>query len=50
MDDYNMFQRPASNGRGYVAICPGESANNFCTDEPLVVAYLTKKYNKHGKI
>ena len=50
MDDYNMFQRPASNGRGYVAICPGESANNFYTDEPLVVAYLMKKYNKHGKI
>lgn len=24
LDDFNVFQRPCSNGIGYVAICPGE--------------------------
>ena len=46
LDDYNMYQRPASNGRGYVAICPGESGNNYYVDDPLLVNYLTAKYNK----
>lgn len=48
MDDYNRYQRPASNGVGYVAICPGERANNYYVDDPILVAYLTKKYNKHN--
>lgn len=47
LDDFNMYQRPASNGVGYVAICPGESGNNYYVDDPLTVAYLTKKYKKH---
>ena len=48
MDDFNLYQRPASNGIGYVAICPGESGNNFYTDDPILVSYLTKKFNKHN--
>lgn len=47
MDDFNKFQRPASNGRGYVAICPGESGNNYYVSDPLTVAYLKKKYYKN---
>lgn len=47
MDDHNKYQRPAGNCVGYVAICPGESANNHYVDDPILVAYLTKKYNKH---
>lgn len=50
LDDYNLYQRPAGNGVGYVAICPGESGNNFYTEDPIVVAYLKQKYEKHRKI
>lgn len=46
LDDFNLYQRPASNGRGYVAICPGESGNNYYVDDPLAVVYLKAKYNK----
>lgn len=46
LDDYNMHQRPSSNGIGYVAICPGESGNNYYVDDPLLVKYLTARYNK----
>lgn len=46
LDDFNLYQRPASNGRGYVAICPGESGNNFYTEDPLTVAFLKRKYEK----
>lgn len=45
LDDYNSFQRPASNGEGYVAICPGESGNNVYVDDPIAVKILTRKYN-----
>lgn len=48
MDDYNRYQRPSSNGIGYVAVCPGERCNNIYVDDPLLVSYLTKKYNKHN--
>lgn len=48
MDDYSRYQRPAGNGMGYVAICPGERGNNFYTDDPILVKYLTKKYNRHN--
>lgn len=44
LDDFNKFQRPASNGRGYVAICPGEPGNNYYTDDPVAVAILKKRY------
>ena len=47
MDDYSKYQRPASNGVGYVAICPGERANNIYVEDKLLVAYLTKKYEKY---
>lgn len=46
MDDYSMYQRPSSNGIGYVAICKGERGNNYYTEDKILVAYLTKKYNK----
>ena len=29
LDDFNKYQRPASNGIGWVAICPGERGNNY---------------------
>ena len=47
MSDFEKYQRPASNGSGYVAICPGERANSHYVDDPILVAYLTKKFNKH---
>ena len=46
-DDFNRYQRPCSNGIGYVAICPGESGNNWYEDDPFVVRCLTRKYNEH---
>lgn len=45
-EDFQRVQRPASNGIGYVAICPGERGNNYYTDDKVLVAYLTAKYNK----
>lgn len=48
LDDFNLYQRPASNGRGYVAICPGESGNNFYTEDLLTVSYLKSKYEKQA--
>ena len=47
LDDFNKYQRPASNGIGWVAICPGERGNNYYVDEPVTVAILKKRYNKH---
>lgn len=47
MDDYSLTQRPSSNGIGYCAVCPGERGNNIYTDDPIAVAYLTKKYSKY---
>lgn len=44
LDDFNKYQRPASNGRGWVAICPGEPANNYYTEDPTAVAILKKRY------
>lgn len=46
MDDFNKFQRPASDGRGYVAICPGEPGNNYYTDDITAVAILKKRYKE----
>lgn len=34
LDDYNKYQRPCSDGIGYVSVCPGERANNFYADDP----------------
>ena len=47
LDDFNKYQRPASNGIGWVAICPGERGNNYYVDDPVTVAILKKRYNKH---
>lgn len=46
LDDFNRFQRPASNGVGWVAICPGERGNNYYIDDPVTVAILRRKYNE----
>lgn len=43
--DWQKYQRPCSNGVGYVAICPGEPGNNTYVDDPILVAILTRKYN-----
>ena len=45
LDDFNKYQRPASNGIGWVAICPGEPGNNYYVDDPVTVAILKKRYN-----
>lgn len=45
MDDHSKFQRPSSNGIGYVAICPGERGNNIYVEEPHAVAALIRKFN-----
>ena len=47
LDDFNEYQRPASNGIGYVAICPGERCNNVYVDEPHLVSALMRKYNEY---
>ena len=49
LDDFNHYQRPCSNGVGYVSICPGEPRNNYYVDDPLTVRYLRSKYDKHVK-
>lgn len=51
-NDYSKYQRPSSNGIGYVAICPSEKGNNIYVDEPCIVKYLTRKYNewKNGRM
>ena len=45
LDDFNKYQRQASNGIGWVAICPGERGNNYYVDDPVTVALLKKRYN-----
>ena len=47
LDDFNKYQRSSSNGIGWVAICPGERGNNYYVDDPVTVAILKKRYNKH---
>lgn len=47
MDDFSKYQRPASNGKGYVAICAGERGNNIYVDEPHAVAALKRKYDNY---
>jgi hypothetical protein len=44
LDDFNKYQRPSRNGRGWVAICPGEPYNNYYTEDPTAVAILKKRY------
>ena len=46
-DDFNSYQRPSSNGVGYVSVCPGESGNDVYVDDALLVTYLKKKYEKY---
>lgn len=45
-DDFEKYQRPSSNGLGYVAICPGERGNNYYVDDPVTVAILCRRYNE----
>lgn len=47
LDDFSFYQRPSSNGIGYVAICPGERGNNIYINDPILVKYLKSKYEKH---
>lgn len=46
LDDYEKYQRPSSNGVGYVAICPGERGNNYYVDDPVTVAILRRRYDE----
>ena len=46
LDDFEKFQRPSSNGVGYVAICPGERGNNYYVDDPVTVAILRRRYDE----
>jgi hypothetical protein len=45
-EDFNRYQRPCSNGIGYVAICPGNSSYNFYTDNVYAVKALKRKYSE----
>lgn len=47
LDDFNKYQRPCSNGIGWVAICPGERGNNYYTDDPFAVKILRRKYDAY---
>ena len=49
LDDFNHYQRPCSDGVGYVSICPGEPRNNYYVEDPLTVRYLRSKYDRHVK-
>lgn len=42
--DWERYQRPASDGRGWVAICPGERGNNYYTADPVTVEILRRRY------
>ena len=44
--DYRAFHRPSSNGIGWVIIAPDEPANNWYTENPLVLSYLKLIFNK----
>lgn len=44
LSDWERYQRPSSNGIGWVAICVGERANNYYVDDPITVAILKRKY------
>ena len=43
-DDFNKYQRPARDGVGYIATCPGESLNDVYIDDVFVVKALKRKY------
>jgi len=43
-DDFNKNQRPARDGVGYIATCPGESLNDVYIDDVFVVKALKRKY------
>ena len=45
--DYQRYQRPSSNGIGWVAICPGEPGNNYYVDDEITVLILKRKYNRY---
>ena len=46
LDDFEKYQRPSSNGVGYVAICPGERGNNYYVDDPVTVKILCRRYDE----
>ena len=48
-NDYDRYRRPASNGRGWACICPGEPGNNWYTDDPILCAYLDAKARRAGR-
>jgi hypothetical protein len=43
--DWVAFHRPSSNGIGWVLIAPDEPANNWYTDDPILVSFLRSKFN-----
>ena len=43
------YQRPSSNGKGYVAVFVGDSSKNVYTDEPFVVKALKRRYAEWRK-
>lgn len=47
LSDWERYQRPSSNGIGWVAICPGERGNNYYVDDPITVAILKRKYQNY---
>lgn len=49
MDDFSRFKTQSIDKTRWVAICPGEPANNWYTEDKILCAYLAAKYNKRNK-
>jgi len=45
----NYYQRPSSNGKGYVAVLIGASSRNIYTEDPFVVKALKRRYAEWRK-
>lgn len=48
-NDHDRYKRPASSGRGWCSICPGEPGNNWYTEDPILCAYLDAKARRAGR-
>lgn len=42
--DFWTYIRKSSNGKGWVIIAPGEPANNYYIDDPVLFKFFNKKY------
>lgn len=47
LDNYSHYQCPGSDEISWFSICPGDPRYNYYIYDPLTVAYLKSKYEKH---